>query len=233
MNFGFVANYSEDIVKMAMSSGFDCLEVCVDRGTLIDLDKLTEKSLEKVLDNFKENNIKFGTLASNVNHLEGKPEKRKENSKYFKKVIRSARNFGTDIVMSNAWANPDISPDENLKEFKKVFREYTKIAEDAGVRIALENCPHWIGYPIHVGNIFFSPEMWEAMFDALPSYALGLEFDPSHLFWEGIDYIHALKEFGVKVFAFHAKDTEILPDMKYKYGIIGKQLGKSSEWDSG
>lgn len=233
MDFGFVTFYSEDTVKMAKRGGFDCLEVCVDKGTLIDLDENTDESLEKVLNIFKENNIKFGTLAGNVNHLEGNPEKRRENNEYFKKIIRSAKKFGTDIVISNAWANPDISPEENLKEFKKVFTEYTEVAENEGVRIALENCPHWIGYPTRVGNIAFSPEMWEAMFDAVPSKALGLEFDPSHLLWEGIDYIRALKEFGDKVFAFHAKDTEILMDQKYKYGIIGKQLGKSSEWDYG
>ena len=42
-----------------------------------------------------------------------------------------------------------------------------------------------------------------------------------------------LRNWRVRYFAFHAKDTEILQDMKYKYGIIGKQLGKNSEWDSG
>ena len=50
------------------------------------------------------------------------------------------------------------------------------------------------------------------MFDAVPSKALGLEFDPSHLVWQGIDWAAALTRFASKVYHVHAKDTEILKD---------------------
>lgn len=39
------------------------------------------------------------------------------------------------------------------------------------------------------GNIAHNPELWDAMFEAVPSKALGLSFDPSHLLWLGIDDI--------------------------------------------
>jgi len=139
----------------------------------------------------------------------------------------------TDIITTNAWGNKDLKPADNIPIFAEVYTPIAKMAEEMGVRIAFENCPHYLGYPLTIGNISFSPEMWELMFEAVPSRALGLEFDPSHLFWQGIDYIGALRKFGDRVYAMHAKDTEICEDMKKKCGILGKQLGAVSIWDSG
>jgi sugar phosphate isomerase/epimerase len=59
------------------------------------------------------------------------------------------------------------------------------------------------------------------MFSAVPSKALGLEFDPSHLHWQGIDYIRALYEFKDRIYHVHAKDTEMLPERRYRGGING------------
>jgi sugar phosphate isomerase/epimerase len=141
--------------------------------------------------------------------------------------------FGINIVVTNAWSDKAKSPAGNIKAYKEVFSEYAKAAEAEGVKIAIENCPHWLWYPTTVGNIAFSPEMWDAMFEAVPSEAVGLELDPSHLVWQGIDYMRAIRDYGNRIYAFHAKDTEILEDKKQKYGIIGKQFGKASEWDTG
>ncbi|MEI6044205.1 MAG: sugar phosphate isomerase/epimerase [Chloroflexota bacterium] len=60
------------------------------------------------------------------------------------------------------------------------------------------------------------------VFNLLPSESLGLNFDPSHLHWLGIDYIAALKQFHAKVFHTQAKDVEILPDRLNQVGILGE-----------
>jgi sugar phosphate isomerase/epimerase len=59
------------------------------------------------------------------------------------------------------------------------------------------------------------------MFERVPSPALGLEFDPSHLVWQGIDYMQALRDFKDKVYHSHAKDTEMLEDNVRREGILG------------
>jgi len=63
------------------------------------------------------------------------------------------------------------------------------------------------------------------VFAAVPSRSLGICLDPSHLVVQGIDYIRATKEFGDRIYYAHAKDTEVLPDKLYEYGIFGKGLG--------
>jgi sugar phosphate isomerase/epimerase len=99
--------------------------------------------------------------------------------------------------------------------------------------IAMENCPHSSLYPRKIGNIGFSPEMWDALFAAVPSGAIGLELDPSHLFWLGIDIPKAIRSYRDRIFAFHAKDCEIDAEGLSKYGIFGKQIGAASAWDTG
>ena len=97
----------------------------------------------------------------------------------------------------------------------------------------IENCPMdgWqrFGLP---GNFAYSPELWDALFDEVPGKNFGLNFDPSHLYWLGIDYIRAAKEYAKVIFHAHAKDAEILSGGAYRYGLFSRQLDPPA-WKSG
>lgn len=234
MNIGFVVTqFSKERVEFAGKAGFDSLEIFTEKNAPLDIEKMNESDIAEFVEFMNQNNVKLGTLTCSVNHLEGDLTRRKENNAYFIKTLKICKKLGTDIVATNAWADKNKSPKENIKDYKEIFSEYAKVAEAEGVKIAIENCPHSVGYPIPIGNIAYSPEMWEAMFEAVPSKAVGLEFDPSHLLWLGVDYLKAIKDFGDRIYAFHAKDTEIIQEMLGKCGIYGKQFGASSEWDLG
>jgi sugar phosphate isomerase/epimerase len=49
---------------------------------------------------------------------------------------------------------------------------------------------------------------------------LGLNFDPSHLVWQGIDYVTAVHEFGPRIILAQAKDSEVLPQQVRQSGIL-------------
>jgi sugar phosphate isomerase/epimerase len=49
---------------------------------------------------------------------------------------------------------------------------------------------------------------------------LGANFDPSHLIWQGMDPVAALKELKGAVYHFHAKDTKVDPYNKAKFGVL-------------
>jgi sugar phosphate isomerase/epimerase len=106
--------------------------------------------------------------------------------------------------------------------FGKVFGEYARWAEDKGVRIGLENCPHvHTEHGIQIGNIAYTPELFEEMFNAVPSLAVGLEYDPSHFYWLGVDYVGVIHQFAERMVYAHAKDTEVLEDRLGQVGIYG------------
>ncbi len=67
------------------------------------------------------------------------------------------------------------------------------------------------------------------MFTAVPSPALGLCYDPSHLYWQGIDYIQPIWDFRDRIYHAHAKDTEILLAGRNHYGMYGRQLSATAE----
>lgn len=97
----------------------------------------------------------------------------------------------------------------------------------------IENCPMegWVKFATP-GNYAYSPELWTALFNEVPSDSFGLNLDPSHLYWLGIDYLQVIKDFGEKIFHAHAKDTEILTEGQYEYGFFGRQI-EPIPWKSG
>ena len=232
MNLGFVRHrYDEKCVEMARDIGFDCIEFFVDyENGALDIDTLTDKDIEKVMNKLSECGITVGTACCSINLLDADLKKREKNIAYMRKMIENVGKFGTNIISTNLWGNSEIHPAQNIPLFKEIYSPIAELCEKHGVLIAFENCPHYGGFPAKVYNLMYTPEMWGVFFDTVPSKALGLEFDPSHLVWLGIDEVSALKGFVERVYAFHAKDTEIFTDKLNQYGTLGRQIGKPPEY---
>ncbi|MEG0069548.1 MAG: sugar phosphate isomerase/epimerase family protein [Cetobacterium sp.] len=247
MKLGFLTGIMGDIpleekIKWAHKIGFETLEVsCWPKantrdysGSDIDIEKFTPeeaKNLKKIL---KDNAMSIATLAYYDNNLHHDLEKRHAYNNHLLKVIDAAFLLGVRNVGTFIGRDLTLTIEENFDEMVKVFQPILEYAKSKDIRIIIENCsmPGWHkdGW---AGTISYSPELWEEMFKRLPYDNFGLNFDPSHLVWLGIDYIKALKDFREKVFTVHAKDTEILEDEKHYYSILGKQLGKKDTWDLG
>jgi len=103
------------------------------------------------------------------------------------------------------------------------WKKRAKFAADHGVRIGLE---------MHPGFIVYSPETLLRLREAAgPS--LGCNFDPSHLFWQGIDPCAAVRRLGEAIFHVHAKDTRIYEINSGVNGVLDtKPYGneKSRSW---
>jgi len=90
------------------------------------------------------------------------------------------------------------------------WRERAKFAADHGVKIALE---------MHPGFVVYNPETMLRLREAAgPS--LGCNFDPSHLFWQGIEPIAAVRILGDAIFHVHAKDSQIYKCNLPKTGVL-------------
>lgn len=79
------------------------------------------------------------------------------------------------------------------------WKEEAKFAEAHGVKIAFE---------MHPGFVVYNPETLLKLRKAVGDN-IGANFDPSHLVWQGIDPVEAIKYLGREnaIFHFHAKDT--------------------------
>ena len=119
-----------------------------------------------------------------------------------------------------------LPPEENFARLIKLWPNIVRIAEDAGVRIAIENCAmlftldEWPGGK----NWACTPARWRRMFEAIDSEHFGLNYDPSHLAWMQMNWIKPLKEFAGKIFHVHAKDVKIDRDALDDHGILATPL---------
>ncbi len=90
------------------------------------------------------------------------------------------------------------------------WRERVKFAQDHGVKIAIE---------MHPGFVVHSPETLLRLREACGEN-LGANYDPSHMFWQGIDPIAAIRILGDAIFHVHAKDTQIYTYNLPRTGVL-------------
>jgi len=221
MKLGFLTGYSEERVEFAGKAGFDCLEIQVSPGSSLDLNKTGKKQLREVRDVLEKNRVEAATVICVLRHLDPDINTRRENIKYFIKALEAAKEIGAPVVTTCALCDPAKNLDGNLPVYREVFREYARVAESLGIKIGIENWPCAGGYPVTIGSVAATPAGFQRLFETVSSEAIGLELDPSHFYWQGIDYIAAVYEFGKRIYSVHAKDTEIIRPVYHRVGIYG------------
>ena len=118
------------------------------------------------------------------------------------------RNFFTLIL-------PEDPARPRREDFARAVESYNALVptlEAAGARVVIEG---WPGR----GALCCTPETFRAFFRELPTAALAINYDPSHLVRMGIDPLRFLREFAARVHHVHAKDTLLAEaDALYEYG---------------
>jgi sugar phosphate isomerase/epimerase len=99
-------------------------------------------------------------------------------------------------------------------QWKEVVEPYwvkhAAFAEQHGVKIAIE---------MHPGFVVYSPETMLRL-RSIAGPAVGCNYDPSHMFWQSIDPIAAIRVLGDAIFHVHAKDTQMYPANLPKTGVL-------------
>ena len=62
------------------------------------------------------------------------------------------------------------------------------------------------------------------MYGAIPSPSFGLNYDPSHLVWQQMDYVKPIHEFADRIFHVHAKDARVDQDRLDDVGVLATPL---------
>jgi len=231
----------QDLVKWAAGQGFQALELAAwpseterdYQARQIDAANFKKDDAKRIKDLMAKYKITISAMAYYENNLHPDLKKRKFYIDHLQHVIDTAALLGVPLVGTFVGARTDISPTENIKEISKVFKKIVSYAGDKGIKIMIENCPmvNWVQFGMP-GNYAYSPELWSALFNEVSAENFGLNFDPSHLYWLGIDYIQAVKYYSKKIFHAHAKDTEMLPEGTFRFGIFGRQIDPQP-WKSG
>jgi len=161
----------------------------------------------------------ISALSCHGNPLHPNAEQARHDSQVSRQTILLAEKLGVPVVVDFSgcpgdspnskwpnWVTCPWPPDylEILKwQWEEVVAPYWieqgKFASDHGVKVAIE---------MHPGFVVYSPETMLKL-RAIAGPSVGCNYDPSHMFWQGIDPIAAIRVLGDCIYHVHAKDTQI------------------------
>lgn len=235
----------EEICQKASQWGYDGLEIAcwgdhmVPEKGAVDMDYINEK-----LAILKKYNLQCHALGAHLagqcvgddwderldafapDAVKGKPEEiRKWATTEMINTARAAKNMGCYVVTgflgSPIWKYLYSFPpttDEMIENgYRKIVDLWTPIFDEfdaAGIKFALEVHPTEIAYDYYTTCKLFE------VFDRRPT--LGLNFDPSHLVWQGIEAHLFISDFPDRIYHVHMKDAAVTLDGRS--GIIGSHL---------
>ncbi len=226
----------EEMIDHASATGYECVEVaCWPQGKAerryagvshIDVDNTSAEYIAYVKDYCAKKNISISSLAFYPNTMDGDLTKRQAAIDHLKKVINMSALLGVNMVTTFIGRDQTKTVEENLEIFKEVWPPIIKLAEEKGVKVAIENCPMLFGADQWPGgqNLFTTPKLWRKMFELLPSDSFGINYDPSHFIWQQIDYVKPIYEFKDKIFHVHYKDIKVYEDKLNDVGIMAYPL---------
>jgi sugar phosphate isomerase/epimerase len=228
----------EEVAEWAAGAGFETLEIaCWPAGegpgrryagvSHVDVETLDESKGRAVVDLLARHGLTISALAYYPNNLDPDAAQRDQVNEHLRKVIAAAPKLGVEVVGTFVGRDPAKNEPDNVAMVEKVWPPLVEHGGRHGVKIAIENCPMLFSYDEWPGgtNLAYSPALWRQLFEIVPDANFGLNFDPSHLVWQFIDYERAIYDFGDRIFHVHAKDMEINRDGLYEHGVMSKGMG--------
>jgi sugar phosphate isomerase/epimerase len=237
MQLGFVSAILPDrsfdqVFETAKQIGFDCVEVCcwptgkAERRyagvSHIDVANLTEHLVSDIRRTVDKTGVQISGLGYYPNPLSPNSSESDAAVAHLHLVIEAAFRLGLDRVNTFVGRDWTKSVDDNWPRFLSTWQPLIQLAEHRGIRIGIENCPmlftadEWPGGK----NLATTPDIWARMFHDIPSPSFGLNYDPSHMIWQHMDYLAPMREFRDRLFHIHAKDVRLDQQKLDRVGIM-------------
>jgi sugar phosphate isomerase/epimerase len=241
MKLGFVSAILPDldldgVLAFAHETGFEAVEpMCWPVGraerryagvTHVDVSGFGRAEADAVLALCARHGVALSGLGYYPNPLTADEREASVAIGHLKKVISAAALLGVNQVNTFIGRDPARPLADNWRVFDERWPGIVGHAEGLGVRIGIENCPMFFTQDEWPGgkNIAVSPRNWREMFRRIPSRALGLNYDPSHLVWQQIDPVAPLREFAERIYHVHAKDVRVDRHRLNDVGILAAPL---------
>ena len=164
--------------------------------------------------------ISISAISCHTNPIHPNKAIAEDHDRQFKNAILAAEALGIETVVGFSGCPGDCEnslypnwvtcpwPDDNLKVLdwqwnEKVIPYWTETA-----KFANEHHVKRIAFEMHPSFVVYNPETLKKLRNAVGE-TIGANFDPSHLFWQGIDPAAAIGTMQGMIYHFHAKDTYI------------------------
>lgn len=190
-------------------------------------DKAKIKELKKLVNSYE---MEISALSCHANPVHPDKETAKWAHQYFVDSVNLAGELGVKTIVTFSGCPGDSDharypnwvtcpwPEEFLKVLDYQWNEKlipywnvaAKIAQSGGVNVAIE---------MHPGFCVYNTETMLKL-RASTSDVIGANFDPSHLFWQGVDPVQAIRKLGRAIHYVHAKDCRIDAGNSAEKGVL-------------
>jgi len=213
-----------DMLDLLVDAGVDAVEIgtgAYPGANHIDVDALLEsrQAREAYLREFTSRNLIISAFSVHGNPLHPNRDLAQRHDEAYRKTVRLAHEMGIPVVCVFSgcpgggpedrqpnWVTCPWPPDfANILNWQwqevviPYWQEAGAFAQQHGVKLAFE---------MHPGFVVYNPETLTRLRGAVGP-VVGANFDPSHLFWQGIDPVAAIKSLEQSIYHVHAKDTAI------------------------
>jgi sugar phosphate isomerase/epimerase len=224
----------EEVLKKLKSKGIDTVELGTGNypgDAHCTLSMLSDSSdLECFRKTLANHGFSISALSCHGNPLHPDAARAKHDAEVSRKTVELAEKLKVPVVIDFSGCPGDSPaakqpnwvtcpwPPEYLDVLKWQWDEvvapyWTKhaaFAAERGVKIAVE---------MHPGFVVYNPETMLRL-RAIAGETVGCNYDPSHMFWQGIDPIVAIRVLGDAIFHVHAKDTQIYGANLPRTGVL-------------
>ncbi len=227
----------EQVIDFVSEKNFKCVEImCWPAGNAdarryagvshINVDALDDAQIAYIKKYTADRNITISGLGYYPNPLDPNAEQAEVYIEHIKKIIRGASKLRIPVVNTFVGRDPQKNVAYNLDKFKDVWTDIVKVAEEENVNIGIENCPMFFTNDEWPGgkNLATTPAIWDKMFKIIPSKNFGLNYDPSHLVWQMMDYCQPIYDYSERLHHIHLKDAKVYPDKLNRVGIMANPL---------
>ena len=190
-----------------------------------------EAALNEWLATFKKHNIEICALSCHGNPVHPDKKIAKEFHDDFVNAVLLAEKIGIDTVITFSGC-PGGSPEDKTPNWATCAwpDDYLKVLDYQWNEVLI---PYWtetaafakahgvtkIAFEMHPGFCVYNPETLLKIRAAVGD-VIGANFDPSHLIWQGIDPVAAIRVLEGAIYHFHAKDTKIDEYNTAKFGVL-------------
>lgn len=178
----------------------------------------------------EDRNMEISALSCHGNPLHPNQRVAEEHDERFRNTVRLAAEIGVQTVITFSgcpgdsqgskhpnWVTCAWPPDflevlewQWTERVTPYWREAASFAQEHGVRVAIELHPGFIAYN--------TDSFWRLK--EIGGETIGVNFDPSHLFWQQMDPLVCVRELGEAIFHVHAKDTWVDSQNVRRNGVL-------------
>lgn len=227
----------EEVLDFAHQHGFACVEIMCWPSQNADtrryagvshiaVDSLSEAELLTLKTKIASHPVKISALGYYPNPMDPDEKLAIFYREHIKKIIRAAAILGIERVNTFIGRDYHKNVAYNVEKFREVWPEIIALADQFHIKIGIENCPMFFTDDEWPGgkNLATTPKIWDQLFSIIPSTNFGLNYDPSHMVFQMMDYLYPIYHYKEKLHHIHLKDVKINRDQLNRVGILANPL---------